>query len=126
MSIKRLLELATRKLSAMPAGRQEAESLLCHALEVRPSFLYANPEMEISARREHDFLQLVRRRVRGEPIAYLTGHRSFWSLELEVNPDVLIPRPETELLVLAASLRLLRSARLPQRKLLMALLPQWT
>ena len=102
MSIKHLLDLAARKLSAVPSSRQEAEILLCHALEVSRSFLYANPEMEIPARREHDFLQLVRHRVGGEPIAYLTGHRSFWTLELEVTRDVLIPRPETELLVEAA------------------------
>ena len=42
---------------------------------------------------------LVRRRLAGEPVAYLTGRREFWSIELEVTPDVLVPRPETELLV---------------------------
>lgn len=99
MTIKHLLDFATRRLSGVPAGRYEAEILLCFALEVSRSFLYANPEMEIPARRQQDFVQLIRRRVRGEPIAYITGHRSFWSLELEVSPDVLIPRPETELVV---------------------------
>lgn len=99
MTIKHLLEDATRKLSGVPASRYEAELLLCFALEVNRSFLYANPEMTIPARRQNDFVRLIRRRVRGEPIAYLTGYQSFWSLELEVNPDVLIPRSETELLV---------------------------
>ena len=99
MTIKHLLEFATRRLSGFPASRYEAEVLLCFALEVSRSFLYANPEIEIPSRRQQDFVRLIRRRVRGEPIAYLTGHRSFWSLELEVSPDVLIPRSETELLV---------------------------
>ena len=99
MSIKRLLELAVNRLGELPGARYDAEVLLCHTLEVSRSFLYANPDLEISARRQRGFLQLIQRRARGMPIAYLTGYRAFWSLNLEVTPDVLIPRPETELLV---------------------------
>jgi len=73
--------------------------LLCHSLAVSRSWLYANPEQQVESRHHDDFLLLVQRRGQGEPIAYLTGNREFWSLRLKVTPDVLIPRPETELLV---------------------------
>jgi release factor glutamine methyltransferase len=101
MNIRKLLEQATQKLSAShpDSARVDAEILLCHALEVHRSFIYANPELVVHAQRRQDFLNLVRERTQGTPIAYLTGKRSFWSLELMVNANVLIPRPETELLV---------------------------
>jgi len=108
MNIRKLLEHATQELSACHAdsARADAEMLLCHALEVQRSYVYANPELVPPQARQQDFLRLVRERGYGTPIAYLTGNRSFWSLELMVNADVLIPRPETELLVETA-LRLL-------------------
>jgi release factor glutamine methyltransferase len=99
MNIGQLLELATRRLAAQPEARREVEILLGHALEVKRSFLYANRAMHVPRQRQVQFQQLLRRRVQGMPIAYLTGIRSFWSLDLRVTPAVLIPRPETELLV---------------------------
>lgn len=99
MNIGQLLELATHRLAADPAARREAEILLGHALEVKRSFLYANPAMDVPRQRQAQFQRLLRRRMQGTPIAYLTGTRSFWSLDLSVTPAVLIPRPETELLV---------------------------
>ncbi len=70
------------------------------------SRLYAWPEFEPPAPQCERFDRLVEARARGEPVAYLTGHREFWSLDLEVTPAVLIPRPETELLVELALARL--------------------
>jgi release factor glutamine methyltransferase len=101
MNIRKLLEQATQELSAFypESARTDAEILLCHALEVQRSFIYANPELMAPAQCRQDFLRLVRERSQGTPVAYLTGKRSFWSLELMVNANVLIPRPETELLV---------------------------
>ena len=101
MKIRKLLEQATRELSACQAdtARTDAELLLCHALGVNRSFIYANPEHVPPQASQQDFLRLAEERARGIPIAYLTGKRSFWSLELMVNANVLIPRPETELLV---------------------------
>lgn len=99
MNIRELLESAARKLVSQPQARREAEILLGHALEVNRSFLYANPDMELPHRRRSQFQQLVLQRSRGMPIAYLTGKRAFWSLDLRVTPAVLIPRSETELLV---------------------------
>ena len=75
---------------------------MAHALETNRSFLYANPELELSYRRSENFKKLIKQRAHGEPIAYLTGNSEFWSLPLDVNPAVLIPRPETERLVEAA------------------------
>jgi len=77
----------------------EAEILMAHALETPRSFLYAHPELEVPQARAHAFRTQVERRMRGEPIAYITGEREFWSLRFRVTPDVLVPRPETELLV---------------------------
>jgi release factor glutamine methyltransferase len=79
--------------------RLEAEILLCHALGVDRSFLYANPELDIDRPRMEFYDSLLERRLAGEPVAYITGKREFWSLPLKVTPDVLIPRPETEMLV---------------------------
>ena len=102
MTIRSLLLCAQEKLAPDPLARMEAEILLCHALEVSRSFLFANPDLVVPLRRRSEFLALIRRRERGEPIAYLVGKRSFWTFELKVSPDVLIPRPETELLVESA------------------------
>jgi len=99
MNIAQLIESATHKLADEPSARYEAEILLGHALGVKRSFLYANPDMDIPHKRQARFQAMVRQRSRGMPIAYLTGIRAFWSLHLRVTPDVLIPRPETELLV---------------------------
>jgi len=77
----------------------EADLLLAHVLEVERAWLFANRGQGVSASRQHAFRELVERRSGGEPVAYLVGEREFWSLPLKVTPDVLIPRPETELLV---------------------------
>lgn len=77
----------------------DAEILLAHTLRVTRSYLLAFSERALSADEFAEFQKLVERRVQGEPVAYLTGHKEFWSLDFCVTPDVLIPRPETELLV---------------------------
>ncbi len=99
MNIGRVLADARKVLADSSTSRLESEVLLGHVLAVPRAHLYANPEVETSARQRADFLQLVERRIQGEPIAYLVGHREFWSLPIRVTPDVLIPRTETELLV---------------------------
>ncbi len=106
MKLRRHLESARRKLAGYPAARLEAEILLAHSLHSPRSFLYANPELDIPRKHHKAFKKLVQRRVRGEPIAYITAKREFWSLLLKITPDVLIPRHETELLVEAALQRI--------------------
>jgi release factor glutamine methyltransferase len=93
------LESARQKLADSPSARFDTEILLAHVLESSRSFLYANPELELTHKRAEQFKKLVKRRALGQPVAYLTGSSEFWSLPLRVTPAVLIPRPETELLV---------------------------
>ena len=77
----------------------ETELLLMAALDCRRETLMTWPEREVAAEPAVLFERFVARRRRGEPIAYITGRRAFWDFELNVSPAVLIPRPETELLV---------------------------
>ncbi|HSE84737.1 MAG TPA: peptide chain release factor N(5)-glutamine methyltransferase [Candidatus Binatia bacterium] len=79
--------------------RLDAEVLLRHVLDVEKEQLYLNADAPISAGQEAKFRELLLRRSRREPVAYITGHKEFWSLDFIVTPAVLIPRPETELLV---------------------------
>jgi release factor glutamine methyltransferase len=91
--------MAREKLAQSPSARFDAEILMAHVLDSTRSFLYANPEQELPYSRAEAFKKLVRQRLNGHPVAYLTGSSEFWSLPLRVTPDVLIPRPDTELLV---------------------------
>ena len=90
-------------------ARLEAELLLAHALEKPRSWFYAHAGDVMGPREVEAFQRLLRRRAEGEPVAQITGRRGFWSLDLLVTPDVLIPRPETELLVELALERLQRT-----------------
>ncbi len=80
-------------------ARLDAQILLCHVLEKDNSYLFTWPDKELSHTQLEAFNQLIDQRAKGTPVAYLTGERGFWSLTLKVNPSVLIPRPDTELLV---------------------------
>lgn len=106
-TLRELLADAARQLADVSQSpRLDAELLLAAALKRPRSYLHAwperIPELESSAR----FDAWLNRRRTGEPVAYILGWREFWSLELEVTPDTLIPRPETELLVELALERL--------------------
>ena len=79
--------------------RLDAEVLLAHVLGVRRTALVTDGGRCLPLAQAEQFTGLVRRRLRGEPVAYLTGRRAFFDLELMVDARVLIPRPETELLV---------------------------
>jgi len=80
-------------------AKLEAEILLAFVLHKPRSHLYAWPEHKVESRQFEQYQQLITRRQRGEPIAYITGQREFWGLNLWVSPATLIPRPETEHLV---------------------------
>lgn len=92
--------------AAARIGREDAEPLLVHALGVDRAWLFAHATDPISAAEADRCRLLVARRAAGEPVAYLTGRRGFWTLDLEVTADTLIPRPETELLVELALARI--------------------
>lgn len=99
-SIKQTLHDATLRLgSFLPTPRLDVEILLMHVLNVQRSYLYAHLERKLSSSECGSFLALIEKRMQGSPIPYITGHCEFWSLDLKVTSDTLIPRPETELLV---------------------------
>ena len=77
----------------------ESELLLRHALKISRVQLYLDLDHELSPEQEKAFWQIIKRRRNGEPAAYITGHREFYGLDFYVDPSVLIPRPESELLV---------------------------
>jgi len=95
-------ELAARgaeRLAGRETARLDAELLLCEVLSLPRAALYSEPEATVAPEHEARFLKLLAERADGRPIAYLLGQREFWSLRLSVDENVLIPRPETELLV---------------------------
>lgn len=96
-TLQSLLEAAD--LPDSPSPRLDAELLLAHVLGKPRSFLRTWPEHKPDAEQYAAFERLLQRRRAGEPVAYLLGRQGFWSLDLEVSPDTLIPRPDTELLV---------------------------
>lgn len=77
----------------------DVEVLLTKVLNINRATLKAYPERELNEYEQTEFNTLLQRRIQGEPVAYLIGHREFWSLDFIVTPEVLIPRADTELLV---------------------------
>lgn len=105
------LARAAARLPA-PQPRFEAELLLGHALGRDRAWLFAHGRDALSAAHYAAFSALLERRVAGEPVAYLIGARGFWTLDLAVQPGVLIPRPESELLVELALARIAETGSL--------------
>ena len=95
LKVRDALLAATQRLG----DRVDAEVLLAYALSKPRSWLIAHADDLLSAEHASAYTVLVEQREAGEPVAYITGRRGFWSLDLEVSPGTLIPRPETELLV---------------------------
>jgi len=95
--------------------RLTAELLLAEALGLGRIDLYLRFDQPLSDSERDRFRELVRRRIRKEPVAYILGKKEFWGIEFDVTPDVLIPRPDTEILVQAALDRLPEVAGEPVR-----------
>lgn len=104
-TLRQVVAEASARLGGVEA-RHEAELLLLHVLDRPRSWLFAHATDPLDANDQAAFEALLARRVTGEPVAYLTGRRGFWTLDLEVDPATLIPRTETELLVELALERL--------------------
>ncbi len=99
-TVAETLQIAARSLHIhSESPRLDAELLLAKTLGLSRSGLIARGNDVVAGEREQAFCALIERRLAGAPVAYLTGTREFWSLALDVTPDVLVPRPETELLV---------------------------
>ncbi len=77
----------------------DADVLLAHVFGQTREYIYSHPDKSLTKAQERKFRDLVQRRLDGEPISYLTGHKEFYGMDFIMNPDVLIPRPDTELLV---------------------------
>lgn len=100
MTLRQTLNEAKEKLARhILNAALDAEVLLAFTLQRPRSYLHAWPEYELTLEQTQHFAESLARRCQREPLAYIIGKREFWSLELEVNCDTLIPRPETELLV---------------------------
>jgi release factor glutamine methyltransferase len=99
-SVSDALHTATMLLSRVSSSpRLDAELLLEYVTGLSRTSFRAHPERELPVNAGWSFQQLVKRRSKGEPVAYIRQQQEFWSLLLEVSPAVLIPRPETELVV---------------------------
>jgi len=108
MNVGEILEWAVKKLeeprSSVGSGRVnlavlDAEVLLCEVLGKDKAWLYANKQGAINNKQRFKYKRFIRRRNKGEPVAYIVGHKEFYGLDFIVNKNVLVPRPETELLV---------------------------
>ena len=101
MTIRQALNQSRETLNThnIEDSNLESELLLRHVLKLSRTQLYVELERELDSENERTFWRLIDRRASGEPTAYITGHREFYGLDFEVNYNVLIPRPETELLV---------------------------
>ena len=99
-AISRALADAARKLDrTSDSARLDAELLMAEALHIdRDKLILAPPDRKVPER----FWVMVERRLAGEPVAYITGRRAFWNIELHVGPGVLVPRPDSEVLVASA------------------------
>ncbi|MGE5306694.1 MAG: peptide chain release factor N(5)-glutamine methyltransferase [Alphaproteobacteria bacterium] len=101
--------------AGIESPRLDAELLLRHVLGMTQAEFYLHVDDVIGPDLERWIWRLLQRRARREPLAYITGQKEFWSLDFTVTPDVLIPRPETELLVEAALERTRRMLKSPLR-----------
>ena len=109
LSISSAVSEGAQRLSmcGVAESRREAGSLLAHVLGRNRSFVIAHADEALNEEEWEAFRSLIERRTSGEPLQYLTGHQEFFKLDFEVTPAVLIPRPETELIIETA-LELLR------------------
>lgn len=98
-TIGAVLRAAGKALSSSETPELDAQVLLAHVLGADRAFLFAHPEQVLADAHIGKFRSMIERRAAGEPIAYITGGKGFYDIDLLVTPAVLIPRPETELLL---------------------------
>ena len=99
LNITSAIAIGIKALKESSTSRLDTEVLLAHLLKKNTAYLRTWPEKELSDAQKLTFHQLLEQRSVGQPIAYLVGEREFWSRSFIVSPDVLIPRPDTELLI---------------------------
>jgi release factor glutamine methyltransferase len=99
MQIQQALALYKQLESKSESAALDVEMMLCHLLKKPSSYLFTWPDKELDKDVEAALKQLISRRSNGEPVAHILGSRGFWDFDLEVSPQTLIPRPDTEVLV---------------------------
>lgn len=101
MNVKNILFYSTKELelTGIQTANLDARVLLEDVIKKDSSVIFSHPEMPLTNSQYAKFRSLIRRRKKGEPVAYLTGHKEFYGYDFYVNKNVLIPRPETELIV---------------------------
>lgn len=100
MNLKEAVEYAATTLTSISASAKlDAQMLICHACNIEQTKIITYPEQTLNEQQLELFTSALNRRKNGEPLAYITGRKEFWSLEFTVSERVLIPRPETELLI---------------------------
>jgi release factor glutamine methyltransferase len=116
VTIVEVLKLSSDYLArhGSDSSRLDAELLLAHTLHLRRLDLYLKFDRPLTESELSDYRSLVARRGKGQPVAYLVGHKEFMGLDFEVTPDVLVPNPDTEVLVQRA-VTIAREAARPQR-----------
>ena len=98
-TVTELLQKAEQDINCSESARLDTEILFCDVMQCNRSRIYSHPEQIVPDDKSVLFQSLIEQRRQGRPIAHLTGKKEFWSLELAINEDTLIPRPETECLV---------------------------
>lgn len=99
MLIKEALKLSQKLEGSSDSPQLDLELMLCHLLERPSSYLYTWPDKVLEPELVESLGAMLDRRLQGEPVAHIIGHRGFWSFDLEVSTCTLIPRPDTEVLV---------------------------
>jgi len=101
MKISQALSWAIKKLNKakIRSANLDADFLLCNVLKKDKAFLYSHPDFELNKKQISKYKKYISRRAKHEPVAYIVGQKEFYGLNFKVNKDVLIPRPETEILV---------------------------
>jgi len=119
-TINKIIRWVTSYLKSydIDSPRTTGEILLAHALKLKRIDLYLNYDQPLNGDELQKFKALIKRRIRREPVAYILGAKEFWSLDLRVNQNVLIPRPETECLVEQALVLLSEIAAAPPLRIL--------
>ena len=112
ISIAAAVAAATNRLSeCSDSARLDAEILVARCINMPRSYLFAHPEDALDESALERLRQTLQQRCEGMPLAYITGNKEFWSLQLQVSPATLVPRPETELLVERALREIPRTAQ---------------
>jgi release factor glutamine methyltransferase len=102
MTIDQAIKTGIQTLSNSESPETDCSVLLCHLLQCNSTYLHTWPDKALTKAQQQAYSAYLAQRLKGRPIAHIIGQRGFWTLDLKVTPDTLIPRPDTEILVNAA------------------------